>query len=96
MLGNESLWDVATQCHAILDRAAIPHAILGGVAVCLHGYERNTVDVDMLIGVFRRDCGSCSLGSVRLRVVAGEFRISFAQWNSRSIPDRQRSRGGRQ
>ena len=50
MLGNESLWDVATQCHAILNRVAVPHAIVGGVAVCLHGYQRNTVDLDLLIG----------------------------------------------
>jgi hypothetical protein len=50
MLGNESLWDVAVQCHAILDRVAVPHAIVGGVAVCLHGYQRNTVDLDLLIG----------------------------------------------
>src|SRR5262249_38424285 len=27
----------------------IDHAIVGGVAVCLHGYQRNTVDVDLLI-----------------------------------------------
>jgi hypothetical protein len=27
----------------------IAHALLGGVAVCLHGYQRNTVDVNLLI-----------------------------------------------
>src|ERR1700683_1638721 len=52
MLENESLWEVTTPCHQILAAAKIPHAIMGGVAVCLHGYQRNTVDVDMLI---RRD-----------------------------------------
>jgi hypothetical protein len=49
MLENESLWQAATQCHELLAAAKIPHAILGGVAVCLHGYQRNTVDVDVLI-----------------------------------------------
>lgn len=49
MLENESLWNVATQCHALLKEAGIPHAILGGVAVCLHGYQRNTVDLDLLV-----------------------------------------------
>src|SRR5216110_2461787 len=49
MLENESLWQAATQCHEILAAAKIPHAILGGVAVCLHGYQRNTVDVDLLV-----------------------------------------------
>jgi hypothetical protein len=49
MLANQSLWDTAVECHALLDAAAIPHAIVGGVAVCLHGYRRNTVDLDLLI-----------------------------------------------
>lgn len=49
MLGNETLWDAAMTSHALLTEKALPHAILGGVAVCLHGYQRNTIDVDLLI-----------------------------------------------
>jgi hypothetical protein len=49
MLENESLWQTAAQCHEILAAAKIPHAVMGGVAVCLHGYQRNTVDVDVLV-----------------------------------------------
>lgn len=49
MLGNESLWHVAEQCHALLLGASIPYSICGGVAVCLHGYQRNTVDLDLVI-----------------------------------------------
>ncbi len=49
MLGNESLWDAALASHAVLGTAGLPHAVLGGVAVCLHGYQRNTVDVDLLV-----------------------------------------------
>src|SRR5882724_3453154 len=49
MLENESLWGAAAQCHQILAAAKIPHAVMGGVAVCLHGYQRNTVDVDLLV-----------------------------------------------
>src|SRR5688500_16352432 len=49
MLANQTLWDAAVQCHATLDAAGIPHAIVGGVAVCLHGYRRNTVDLDLLV-----------------------------------------------
>lgn len=52
MLGKESLWDAAHEAHEILAAAGLPHALLGGVAVCLHGYQRNTVDVDLLV---RRD-----------------------------------------
>jgi hypothetical protein len=55
MLGNESLWDVARECHEVLQRAGIPHAIIGGVAVCMHGYQRNTVDLDVLIGAARAE-----------------------------------------
>lgn len=49
MLGNETLWEVALHCHHILRQANIPHSICGGVAVCLHGYQRNTSDVDLII-----------------------------------------------
>lgn len=30
--------------------AGIPHALAGGLAVCAHGYPRNTDDVDFLVG----------------------------------------------
>jgi hypothetical protein len=50
MLGNETLWETAARCHALLEAAGIPHVIAEGVAVCLHGYQRNTADVDMLVG----------------------------------------------
>ncbi len=49
MLENEALWQAAVDCHVILAAEKIPHAVLGGVAVCLHGYQRNTVDVDLLV-----------------------------------------------
>ncbi len=49
MLGNESLWNVAERCDALLSAAEIPSSICGGVAVCLHGYQRNTVDLDLVI-----------------------------------------------
>ncbi len=49
MLGNESLWEVASRCHQLFEKSGIPHSICGGVAVCLHGYQRNTIDVDLII-----------------------------------------------
>ncbi|RLT21959.1 MAG: hypothetical protein DWI29_01155 [Planctomycetota bacterium] len=49
MLGNEQLWHAAAQCHQILANANISHTVCGGVAVCLHGYQRNTVDLDLII-----------------------------------------------
>lgn len=49
MLGSGDVWDIARQCEQVLAAQNLPHAIVGGVAVCLHGYQRNTVDVDMLV-----------------------------------------------
>ena len=49
MLGNETLWETAKVCHELLADAHVPYAIAGGVAVCLHGYQRNTVDLDLLV-----------------------------------------------
>jgi hypothetical protein len=48
MLGNETLWETAARCHELLTRAGIPYCVCGGVAVCLHGYQRNTVDLDLI------------------------------------------------
>ena len=49
MLGNESLREIAVRCHELFQQAEIPHSICGGVAVCLHGYQRNTTDVNFII-----------------------------------------------
>jgi hypothetical protein len=49
MLENENLWQTTLRAHEALARQEIPHAIVGGVAVCLHGYRRNTVDLDLLV-----------------------------------------------
>jgi hypothetical protein len=49
MLENQTLWETAARVHDVLADRAIAHAIVGGVAVCLHGYRRNTVDLDVLV-----------------------------------------------
>ncbi len=49
VLGNETLWQTAQRCHQLLRQANIPYAVAGGVAVCVYGYQRNTVDLDLLI-----------------------------------------------
>ncbi len=49
MLGNESLWEVASHCHELFRKSEVSHSICGGVAVCLHGYQRNTTDIDVII-----------------------------------------------
>jgi hypothetical protein len=49
ILENETLWELAQRVHGLLARQRIDHAVVGGVAVCLHGYRRNTVDLALLI-----------------------------------------------
>jgi hypothetical protein len=49
LLENETLWELVERVHRRLASEAIEHAIVGGVAVCLHGYQRNTVDLDLLV-----------------------------------------------
>jgi len=49
MLDNENLWETAVRCQELLTAANIPYSVAGGVAVCLHGYQRNTTDLDLLI-----------------------------------------------
>jgi Aminoglycoside-2''-adenylyltransferase len=55
MLGNAPLWETAKTCHELLAGAHTPYAIAGGVAVCLHGYQRNTVDLDLLVSAGQAD-----------------------------------------
>lgn len=49
MLGSADVWNTARDCARVLRQQGLPAAIVGGVAVCLHGYRRNTVDVDLLV-----------------------------------------------
>jgi hypothetical protein len=49
MLENETLWGLTERTHGLMKRQGIDHAIVGGVAVCLHGYRRNTVDLNLLV-----------------------------------------------
>lgn len=70
MLENQTLWETATRVHDVFAAHGVPHAIVGGVAVCLHGYRRNTVDVDLLI---RPDDSA----AVRAHLEADECSVKF-------------------
>jgi len=78
MLGNEGLWEAAAQCHRILADAMIPHAVCGGVAVCLHGYQRNTVDLNVIMEPDRAAYARQSLEAAGLTwdAKAKEFRTN--------------------
>lgn len=42
--------DDARRVSATLTRLRVPHALVGGLAVGLHGHPRATKDVDFLVG----------------------------------------------
>ena len=41
MLDRSSIWDTARRCDGLLSEHRLPHAMVGGVAVCLHGYQES-------------------------------------------------------
>lgn len=49
MLGNEDLWQAATICHQVFADDGIAHSVCGGIVVCLHGYQRNTTRLDLIV-----------------------------------------------
>jgi hypothetical protein len=80
MLGNETLWETAKACHELLADVHVPYAIAGGVAVCLHGYQRNTIDLDLLVQAGRSEA------------VRNTFEAAGMKWND---DDREfRTQGG--
>jgi hypothetical protein len=54
MTGAASFDAVVLQVAGILHAAGIAHALIGGVAVGLHGYARATGDIDFLVDGARR------------------------------------------
>jgi hypothetical protein len=48
--GKGAILDVARRVTCILEKTHTPGAIIGGVAVALHGHIRTTADVDVFVG----------------------------------------------
>lgn len=76
LLENETLWELTQRIHELLARDCLDHAIVGGVAVCLHGYQRNTVDLDLLVEPTDAAALRSALeaGGLRWHAEAKEFR----------------------
>jgi hypothetical protein len=78
MLENQTLWEATARINELLTERGIDHAIVGGVAVCLHGYRRNTVDLDLLIRPADSEGFRSALESAGITWIAAdkEFRTS--------------------
>lgn len=48
-MGESEVQKTLTRITAKLDELAIPYAVVGGMALVAHGYNRTTVDVDILV-----------------------------------------------
>lgn len=63
---REKLFEVAKKVSAWLTELGIDHALIGGLAVGVYGFDRATKDVDFLVDEQGRDLiGGRSLGAVR-------------------------------
>lgn len=45
----QTLFQTAKECHGLLDGVGVPHVVIGGLAIFLHGFKRQTRDVDFLV-----------------------------------------------
>jgi hypothetical protein len=71
---NDPVYKTMRRLVKRLDRAKIPYAILGGMAVNAHGHRRTTADLDLLVTAEGLD----------------EFRRRFVPKNYETIPRRSR------
>lgn len=83
MLDNDNLWQTATECHRLLTESGVAHALCGGVAVCLHGYQRNTVDIDLIVR--KTDAGEVRTVLERAGLAWDEDQVEFRSTNGVAV-----------
>jgi len=85
LLGNENLWATARSCDEALSQASIPHTVRGGVAVCLHGYQRNTVDLDLIIR--SEDTETVKQAMLNAGLEHSSNRVAYSWWDRCPVSD---------
>jgi hypothetical protein len=50
LAGSEQLWNALRAASRLLSGNGIRHAVIGGIAVGVYGWQRSTRDVDLLLG----------------------------------------------
>ena len=77
LLESETLWQTCRRVRGLLDAVGIDHAVCGGVAVCLHGYQRNTTDLDLVIDAVNQAATRQALSSAGF-----EWQVDTAKFQS--------------
>jgi hypothetical protein len=67
------VWGTLRRSHEALRDAGVPHAVVGGLAVFLHGHRRMTTDVDILVSAPERPAVHRALQSAGLVLRGREF-----------------------
>lgn len=67
------VWGTLRRAHEALENADIPHAVVGGLAVFLHGHRRMTTDVDVLVRPEQKTEVIAALDSAGLPLQGAEF-----------------------
>lgn len=67
------VWDTLRRADAALNDAGIPHAVVGGLSVFLHGHRRMTTDVDLLVRPDDRQRVCDALDAADMRLEKWEF-----------------------
>lgn len=78
--GRGAILDVAREVSRVLRDAGIDAAIIGGVAVVLHGHVRTTNDVDVLVSQPIEDVGTA------LKRAGFDFDASRREFRKGSVP----------
>jgi len=67
------VWGTLRRATAALEAAEIPYAVVGGLAVFLHGHRRMTTDVDILVRPADKARVRAALKETGMRYRKGEF-----------------------
>jgi hypothetical protein len=78
--GDSAILDVARDVSRILRDTGVPGAVIGGVAVVLHGYVRTTIDVDVFVPDRADDFASA------MRAAGYRFRRARKEFVKHGVP----------
>jgi hypothetical protein len=81
----ERLQDTLAECAAALDRAGVPYALAGALAVAMHGHVRATRDIDFLVRLTDRESARHALEQLGFDCTFQSH--AFAHFERRPMPE---------